>query len=120
MIVVEVGDGIGQAVDAGRSLLGNALSFVSLFAGGKRFLIGGIGFRLHVRDALLCARVGVFDVAGVLSCQVVEFVGLVDNRRGFFLYVIFGGATGGEEDAGAGEKYHKSAIGCVQHGRRAP
>src|SRR5205085_9143463 len=100
--------------------LGDDLSLVSLFASSERLLVGGIGLSLHVGDALLGAGVGVLDVARVFGGQIVEFVGLIDDGGGFFFDVVFGGATGREKDASAGEKYYKSAIGCVQHGRRAP
>src|SRR2546423_15655712 len=103
MIVVKVRDRRRQRVHVGGSRLRDTLRLVCLFAGRERLLVGGIGLGFHVRDALLGAFVGVLDVAGVLGRQVVELVRLINDGGRLFLDVVFCGATGAEENAGAGE-----------------
>jgi hypothetical protein len=55
--------------------------------------VGSLG--VHRGDSGLGARVNVLDVLGVFSGQVIELVGLVDQRGGLLLHIILAGAADG-------------------------
>ncbi len=56
-----------------------------ILTGGLRLLIDFCGLGIHSLDAGLSPRVDVFNVLRVLRREIVEFVGLVDERGGLLL-----------------------------------
>ena len=63
-------------------------------------LVGGLRLLFHIRrlgvhrlDAGLSAGINVLDVLAVLRRHVIQFVGLVDQRRGLLLHVVLAGAA---------------------------
>ena len=63
MIVVEVGDGVGQDANAAVGGIGNLLSLSSTLAGGLRLLLDFNSLRIYGLDAGLRTGIDVFDVA---------------------------------------------------------
>ena len=75
------------------SVVGELLCLSCLLTGGLRLLVGSGRSLRHLLNTLLGAGVNVFDRLAVLGGQVIELVGLVDERRGLLLNVVFAGAA---------------------------
>ena len=100
MIVVEIGDGVGQHADAAVGDISHLLRLLGVLGGALRLLLDFNSLRIHGLDAGLRTGVDVLDVAGVLRSQVVKLVGLVDQRRRLTLDLILARAADGGHHAG--------------------
>ena len=92
-IVIQVGYGTRQGVHAVDCIVCEGLGFVGALSSSQGLRIDVSGLRLHGLDGGLCARVDVFDFFGILSSQVIQLIGLVDERGGFLADVVLGCAT---------------------------
>ena len=75
------------------SVIGRGLCLRSLLASGLCLLVGSGRTRVHIGNASLGAGVDILDRFAVLSGQVIELIGLVDNWRGLLTNVVLTGAA---------------------------
>src|SRR5581483_9984128 len=92
-IVVKIGHGVREHVNAVHGVVRRLLRLRGLLTGGLRLLVGRSCSLHHLLNASLSARVHILNSFSVLRGQVVEFIGLVDNRRGLLFDVILAGAA---------------------------
>ena len=78
------------SLDALRGIVGRVLRFIRISTGRQGFLVHFFGARLRGLDSGLGALIDVLDVARILRRHVVQFIGLVDQRRGLLAAVILG------------------------------
>ena len=90
MIVVEVDDRVGQDIHALASAVRGQLRLIGFATRRQSFLVYLSGLGLHGLDSRLGALIDVLDISGILRGQVVEFIGLVNQRRGLLPHVILG------------------------------
>jgi len=100
VIVIQVGDRVGQHADASVRSISDLLRLLRVLGSDLRLLLDFSGLRVHRLDAGLRARVNVFDIARILRSQVVQFVGLVDQWRRLILHIVFADAADGGHHAG--------------------
>ena len=91
-------------------VVGQGLRLRGLLSGSLRLLVDFRGLGLHLLDAGLCACVYVLNVLGILRGQVVQLIGLVDQRRGFLANVVLAGATDRSRHAPCQQNDQRSAI----------
>ena len=77
-IVVQVRDSILQHVNAVYGIIGLRLRLRSLLRRSLVLLLNLSSLGIHLLDRGLSPRVHVLNVAAVLGCQVVQFIGLID------------------------------------------
>ena len=82
-----------ERVGALRHVVGRGLGLVGLLGGVLRVLRGLVSRTLRLLDARLRALVHILDIAVVLRRLLVEFAGVLHQRRRLVLHVVFGGAT---------------------------
>src|SRR5689334_18369454 len=104
MIVVEIGNGVGEDAHAAIRGIGNLLSLGGVLSSGLRLLLDFGRLGVDGLNSGLGTGVDFLDVAGVLRGQVVKLVGLIDEGGRLLFDVVFaaasnsGGQAGGEAD----------------------
>ena len=89
-IVIEVDDSVGQTIYTLGRAVRRQLRLFGFASRGQRLLVYFCGACLHGLDSGLGALVDVLDVFRILRGQVVEFVGLIDQRRGLLTDISLG------------------------------
>src|SRR6202163_1570279 len=89
-IVIEVDDGIGQNIHTLRRAVRRHLRLIGFASRSQSLLVYLCGTGLHALESSLGALIDVLDVFRILRGHVVEFVGLVDQRRRLLTHVILG------------------------------
>src|SRR5262249_27135284 len=82
VIVVQIRHGVLQRVDAMHGVIGQTLALIGLLAGGQSFLVDFSGLGLDCLNPRLRAGIDVLDGVGIFGGQIVQLVGLVDQRSG--------------------------------------
>src|SRR5690348_4226676 len=100
MVVVQVGDRVGQRSNPIAGGSGRLLRLVGGLAGGLGLLLDFRRLVVHSQNALLRARINVLDVAAVLGREVIEFVDLVGGGGNFVADVLLAGAADAQKQTG--------------------
>ena len=92
-IVIQIGHGVLQRVDAVDCVVSLGLGLACLVGSGLRLLVyfGGLG--RHLLDTGLRPGIDIFDRVGIFRGQIIELIGFVDQRRGLLTDIILAGAS---------------------------
>ena len=92
-IVIQVGYGVRQRIDAMHRVVRQGLGLPRLLGGGLRLLIDLGCLGRHLLNASHRPRLDVFNVFGVLGGHVIQLIGLVNERSRLLTYIVLAGAS---------------------------